>query len=184
MFGGFAYKTAKPDNNYLLRWTYGQKCEALTANERNANPYKVTIAANMLFRIKAFEALQLDSMGNLYAMDYYFGALLKEKGIQILHLDNQVYHLGIETSQKYLRKKERAAETLLKLYSEDKIHNHSNDLLRLFIQLKKLKLTSLMATIHQLLLPLIRKNLTGSNPNIIFLQIHKIGHMCYIYRNS
>ena len=50
IFGGFAYKKEKPKDDYLLRWKYGQKYEAISAKKRNKQPYKVTIAANLLVK--------------------------------------------------------------------------------------------------------------------------------------
>jgi Glycosyl transferase family 2 len=179
IFGGFAYKNKKPQKDYLLRWKYGKQCEALNADKRNANPYKVTIAANLLIKKETYTSFNLDSIGKQYAMDYYFGALLKESNIPILHIDNQVFHLGIEKSEIYLIKKEKATETLLKLYHSNNIKEHSNDLLNTYIRLKQYKLNYVFATAFKLFKPLLKKNLLSNYPIILLLQFYKISYMCH-----
>lgn len=179
IFGGFAYKNLKPHKDYLLRWKYGKQCEALCAQKRNANPYKVTIAANLLAKKETYKSFNLGSIGKQYAMDYYFGALLKETNTKVLHLDNQVYHLGIEKSKKYLRKKEQAAETLLKLYRSNKIKLHANNLLYMYLNLKRFKLNYVFAALFTLFKPLFKINLLGKYPNINALQFYKISYMCH-----
>jgi len=180
IFGGFAYKKQRPHDNYLLRWKYGKHYEALSAEKRNKNPYKITIAANVLVKKVAYRSFNLNSIGKQYAMDYYFGALLSENHSKVLHIDNQVYHLGIEKSIDYLKKKERATETLLKLHQEKKIIVHSNDLLSTFVLFKKTGLNYVLVILFKILRPILRKNLIGSNPIIPLLQFYKIGYICHL----
>lgn len=179
IFGGFDYKNIKPQKDYLLRWKYGKQCEAIHADKRNVNPYKVTIAANLLIKKETYKSFNLDSIGKQYAMDYYFGAMLKENKVSVLHIDNQVYHLGIEKSEIYLRKKEKATETLLKLYHSNNIKEHSNDLLNTYIRLKQFKLNYIFATAFSLFKPLLKKNLMSNYPIIFLLQFYKISYMCH-----
>lgn len=179
IFGGFAYKDTKPSKSYVLRWKYGKQCEALSAEKRNKKPYKVTIAANLLARKLTYLKFNLNSMGKQYAMDYYFGALLKESNSKVLHLDNQVYHLGIEKSSNYLRKKEKAAETLINLYRANKINEHDNGLFSLYLKLKKNKLNYMFAKGYSVLKPILKKNLLSKNPSVKLLQLYKILYICY-----
>ncbi len=179
IFGGFDYKNIKPQKDFLLRWKYGKQCESLNSDKRNTNPYKVTIAANLLVKKETYQSFNLDSIGKQYAMDYYFGAVLKENKVSVLHIDNQVYHLGIEKSVTYLRKKEKATETLLKLYHANNINEHENDLLSTYITLKQFKLNYAFATTFKLFKPLLKKNLLSNYPIIFLLQFYKISYMCH-----
>ncbi len=181
IFGGFDYKKIKPHKDYLLRWKYGKKCEALDAKTRNKTPYKVTIAANLLAKKANFNTFNFDFINKQYAMDYYFGALLKESNSKILHINNQVYHLGIEKSPKYLRKKEQAVETLIKLYKNNKIKIHDNDLLYMFINIKKTGLVYIFGFFFKLLHPFLKINLFSKHPKVLLLQFYKILYMCHFY---
>jgi len=179
IFGGFAYENLKPHKDYLLRWKYGKRYEALNASKRNANSYKITIAANVLAKKKVYMSFNMDALGKQYAMDYYFGALLKQNNSTVLHLDNEVYHLGIEKSSKYLRKKEQATETLLKLYQANKIDVHANDLLRIYLILKRYKLNYVMALVFKIIESPIKWNLLGKYPIVLLLQFYKVLYMCH-----
>jgi hypothetical protein len=117
-------------------------------------------------------------------MDYYFGTLLKKNKSKVLHLDNQVYHLGIEKSVKYLRKKELAVITLHKLYDEKKITKHSNDLLKYFLFCKSTGLNYLLSFWYKFFNSKMKRNLTGRNPSIKLLQLYKISFMCYVDLNG
>lgn len=179
IFGGFDYKETPPNDNSILRWKYGKQYEALNAVQRNKNRYKITIAANLLARKEVYRSFNIDSIGDQYAMDYYFGALLKLNQAKVLHVDNQVYHLGIEKSSIYLRKKELAAETLLRLFKKGQIKEHSNDLLKAFILLKKTKLNYLFSLWFRLFEKPMKRNLIGKQPWIKLLQLYKITYMCH-----
>ena len=101
------------------------------------------------------------------------------KNIKVFHIDNEVYHLGIETSDVYLRKKEKAAETLLSLYNAKKIGNHQNDLLRVFIKLKLFKLNVVFSKLYIVFKKRLKNNLLSNKPSMKLLQFYRISYMCY-----
>tara|TARA_R110002096_G_scaffold17522_4_gene60601 strand:+ start:6860 stop:7747 length:888 start_codon:yes stop_codon:yes gene_type:complete len=179
IFGGFTYSSEKPGSNYMLRWTYGKNNEEVLSSKRNKNPYKVIISANFLIRKTVFDQINSQIKGNAYGFDNYFATLLKSEKIKILHIDNEVYHKGIETNACYLEKKEAAAKTLLTLYKSGKTQNHDNDLLGLFIKLKSYKLNYLFVLFYKLFHNILRKNILSSNPSIKLLQLYRICFMCY-----
>jgi len=184
-FGGYSYKKERPENDYLLRWTYGKLKEERPAKERNKKPYKVVISGN--FMIKKIIFLDISSKISKtkgYGFDNYFGALLKTNAVNVLHIDNEVYHLGLDKSAIYIHKKEQAALTLLKLYKEDENINSDNDLLNLFIKLKNLNLISGLSKIHQQFKTQMRANLLSEKPSVKILQLYRISFMCYEYKRS
>ncbi|WP_299890762.1 glycosyltransferase family 2 protein [uncultured Lacinutrix sp.] len=183
VFGGFTYHDTKPEDSYLLRWTYGKTKEEIPANIRNKKKYKVIISANFLIKKTVFLTINSEiptSKG--YGFDNYFGTFLKLKAISVLHIDNEVYHLGIEKSDTYLRKKEQAALTLLKLYNKNNSISSDNDLLNLFMTLKRWKLAGIFSSIHQWLKVAMKNNLLGKKPSIKILQLYRISFMCNSYK--
>jgi len=179
IYGGFAYHEKAPDSNYILRWKYGKTHEQVQAIERNKRPYKVIISANFMIKKSVFSVInsQIEQKG--YGFDNFFAALLKMKQIKVVHIDNEAYHLGIETSKAYLIKKEKAAETLLSLHNANKIGNHQNDLLHVFIKLKRYRLHNIFALVYKLFKKPIQHNLLSSNPSMKLLQLYRISFMCY-----
>lgn len=182
IFGGFAYHSDKPSQERLLRWKYGKTKEQIPAVSRNKKPYKVIISANYLIKKSTFNSVNSKMIHKGYGYDYYFGALLKQQQIKVLHIDNEVYHLGIEKSEDYLNKKEEAAETLLKLSQENAVTIHDNDLLKLFTFLKRYQLVWFFSVFYKMFRNWMRINLIGNNPSINLLQVYKITYMCYKYR--
>lgn len=179
VYGGFAYHEDLPDSNNRLRWTYGKTHEQISAKERNKRPYKVIISANFMIKKSIFIEINSEIEDKGYGFDNYFAALLKMNSIKVFHIDNEVYHLGIETSKAYLNKKENAAETLLSLYKTNKIENHQNDLLLLFIKLKRLKLHYLFSWVYKCFKKRFQSNLLGTKPSMSILQLYRISYMCH-----
>nr|WP_321236293.1 glycosyltransferase [uncultured Psychroserpens sp.] len=184
IYGGFAYKKEQPEEALRLRWTYGKNNEEMPASKRNEFPYKIVISGNFLIKKSVF--IDTNSKINYegYGFDNYFGALLKINTINVFHIDNEVYHLGIESSDTYLKKKEKAALTLIQLHNNDDIAKHDNHLLKLFITLKRYKLNYLASLFYKLWHSYMKKNLLGSNPSVKVLQAYRISFMCYKDLNS
>lgn len=183
IFGGFAYYKMPPKKEYMLRWKYGRNNEEILAKKRNSNPYKVIISANYLIKKTVFlEINKHIEDTKTYGFDNYFGALLQQHKVNVLHLDNPVYHLGIEKSEVYLKKKEMSALTLLHFYNSNSFNtNNSNDLLKLFLTIKRLKLLWLFSLIYTVFGSKLKKHLVGTNPLITLLQTYKILFMCNAY---
>lgn len=178
VFGGINYQNKVPDSEILLRWKYGINCEAIDAKKRNKTPYKITSAANILIKKDLYKRFGLDSIGNSYGMDIFFGPQLKLNNTPVLHINNEVYHLGLENSQTYLKKTRLAVETLLNLYFDKKVKLHENDLLKTFILCKRLGANYILSLFFKLFKNLMVKNLLGGKPSIRLLQLYKISYMC------
>ena len=185
VFGGFAYCDTKPKQSYVLRWKYGITKEQVPASTRNLSPYKVIISANYLIRKQAFNLINLKIEDNKgYGFDNYFGALLQNNNIKVFHINNEVFHLGIEKSEQYLKKKEQAALTLLHFYKTEGFSNHSNDLLQLFATLNRFKLTWVLGYIYKFFKNRMKNNLLSNTPSITVLQIYRISFMCSAFRKT
>lgn len=178
-FGGISYEIKTPNTDKLLRWKYGVNCEAINAKKRNRTPYKITSAANMLIKKDFYKSFELDSIGNSYGMDIFFGPQLKLNNIPVLHINNEIYHLGLESSKTYLKKTRYAVETILNLYVKNKIKLHENDLLRVFILSKKTRLNYVFSVCFKIFEKTMTKNLLGKYPSIKLFQFYKIAYMCY-----
>lgn len=179
-FGGICYEDTPPHSKNILRWKYGKKYEEVSAKARNKKPYKITSAANILIKKSIYNRFYLDNIGNLYGMDIFFGPQLKSNKTPILHLENSIYHLGLENSNKYLNKIDSAIRTLISLKYDNKITIHENDLLKTFLWSKKIHLNYIFSFIYKHFNLQLKKNLLSSNPNMILLQLYKITFMCFL----
>ncbi len=181
IYGGITYSNTIPNPKYILRWKYGKKYEEINANKRSLKPYKNIVSANFLIKKHTFNNINLSIKKSSYGLDNYFGYLLKKKNANILHIDNQVYHLGLEENHIYLKKIEQAVESLLWILNEQKKIKHNNTLLSLFTFLKRYRLHYIMSLFFKGFNLKIRKNLISYYPNMFFLQLYKITYMCFKY---
>lgn len=179
IFGGFAYSNKVPKKEYKLRWTYGLAQEQKLASYRNIRPFKIIISANFLIKRDLFLKINSKVEENIYGLDNIFGAQLKSANAKVLHIDNEVYHLGIETNSIYLKKKENSALTVLNYYKTNKLKDHQNDLLHFFIKIKRFRLNYIFAFVYKFFGNGMRKNLRGGQPSIKLLQLYRISFMCY-----
>tara|TARA_R110000868_G_scaffold110649_12_gene299517 strand:+ start:863 stop:1750 length:888 start_codon:yes stop_codon:yes gene_type:complete len=179
LYGGFAYENSKPESNYILRWKYGKKFEEVGASKRNSHPYQIVISGNFLIKKDIFKNINAKIKRKSYGLDNYFGILLKQGSIRVKHLNNPVFHLGLDESHIYLAKTEEAIDTLLWLLEKNKVFAHENKLLSVFCFLKKYKLNSIVSYCFKNLSPIMKNNITSSKPNIFLFQFYKIGYMCY-----
>ncbi len=184
IYGGIAYKDEKPKKEFLLRWKYGRLKEQVIASKRNLSPYKNTSSGNFLVKKKVFLAINSMIKKKGYGNDNYFGALLKDRKIPLLHIDNNVYHLGLENSNDYITKKEQAAKTLLNLYNSNTVSSHDNGLLNLYSIFKKYYFTIILSTFFKLFKNIMRSNLMAGNPSIFILQLYRISFMCYSHHKN
>lgn len=182
IYGGFDYHNKRPDHHQTLRWKYGKAKEKVSAIKRNASPYKVVISANFLIKKAVFLDINSQVHSKGYGYDNYFGAILKTKNSKVLHIDNEVFHLGIEDNVVYLNKIKQAVETLYHLHKTSKIETSENDLLELFKTLKTYKFHVVFAQCYNWFRKSFEKQLTGKNPSITLLQFYKLSYICYLDR--
>ncbi|MBP0903650.1 glycosyltransferase family 2 protein [Mariniflexile gromovii] len=179
IFGGFAYSSTKPDNKSVLRWKYGKTFEEVDAKKRNTKPHQLIISANFLIKKPIFNKINRKIDRKSYGLDNYFAALLKQQNVNVLHLNNEVYHYGLESSATYLNKLEEAIVTLLWMYNKERIFDHHNKLLTMFVFFKKFKLNYPMALFHRIFNLIMKKNLVSNHPNMFLLQVYKLSYICH-----
>lgn len=112
--GGRAKPHFAPTFDTLLHWLYDDRREALDAQTRNTNAalcfksFNYLILANLALKIRMSEAFT--GYGH---EDTHYGQLLKEANIPILHLDNPLYHVGLDNRNSVLKKNQEAQHNLL-----------------------------------------------------------------------
>jgi glycosyltransferase involved in cell wall biosynthesis len=150
--GGILYRDSPPgDPDKLLRWKYGKKNEQLGSEERNKHPHARFSTFNVLIEKNIFEKIRFNEDLKQYGHeDTLMGYQLKKAGIDILHIDNGLFHEGLESNKEYLNKTKLGLENLSKLYdivTDKKTFADTARMLRLYNRLKIIGLTRLFAAI-------------------------------------
>ena len=110
--GGTAYLNTPPaDKDQHLRWHYGRNREQRTAEERQSASYYGLALNNLLINRDVFLGIALPNLGYGHE-DTLLGYQLTTKGIAIAHVDNPVYHTGLESNIVFLNKALEGARTL------------------------------------------------------------------------
>ena len=181
VYGGFAYHDTQPEQQFTLRWKYGRSYEEVDAEVRNKKPYKVVISANFLVRKSTYTSISSKINFDTYGTDIVLGVFLKEYAVKVFHINNEVYHLGIEDNLSFLHKKEQAADILIKMIKDKKIKQHDNAMLSLFIILRRYGLHYLFMMLFKIFRSTMKRNLNGEKPIMAILQLYRISYMCYSY---
>lgn len=185
VFGGFAYRELDYKKENSLRYYFGKKREETDASIRNKNPYKITISANFLIKKNIFTNNLDLSNENRYGLDYMFGATLKKHKVQVLHINNEVYHRAIDTNSAFIDKTKCALKTLKTLFLEKKIEDHEISILKAYLKLKAFRINNAYGSFFKLFNKTIENYLLSSNsPSLLIFDLYRLGYFCRIKSNT
>ena len=177
--GGICYKNKKPIGSNLLRWTYGKEREEVSVLKRINKPYKHFLSANFLISKKQFIKIKFNETLTTYGHeDTLFAIELNKNRVKINHIENRVYHLGIESNLIFLNKVKSAIKNVNYLYNQKLISKNDIHLLSIFLSLKSLKVVGLMAFVFRKRQKQWERNLLSSNPSLFIFDIYKLGFLC------
>jgi len=180
IIGGVAYRPQKPNPKYYLRWYYGRKREATDADVRNRKPYKSFTSFNAMFSKSIFDAVKFDESFSTYGNeDTFFGNQIRNANISVIHINNPLYHDGLDTNEDYLKKVETSIENLISLQKANKIDTgfiSENRLLATYLKCKKFKMISVLRWFFKKYLHRIREKIL-KNPSIFWLDVYKLGYL-------
>ena len=179
VYGGILYEDTKPSKQQLLRWVYGKKREALSTFKRNKNPYLSFLTLNFLIKKSVFSKVIFnEKIPNLRHEDTLFSFELMQHQFEIIHIENPVYHLGIEDSKTFLRKSEEAVLGLKNLIDNKLISPEYVKLSHYFRIAKKYHLQSVIAFGFRILKPVFSKQLLSKKPSLLIFDLYRLGYYC------
>jgi len=180
IIGGVVYGKQKPNPKYYLRWYYGNKREATDADIRNQKPYKSFTSFNTVFSKSIFEHVKFDESFSTYGNeDTFFGDQLRNAKIPVVHINNPLFHDGLDTNEDYLKKVETSIDNLIFLTKSNKIDVNfvnENRLLATYYKCKKLKFNILLKFYYNYFLPSIKQKIL-KKPSVFWLDIYKLGYL-------
>ncbi len=173
--GGRKYLECKPeDQKYWLHWTYGHKRESKSAEIRNVKSYEGFQTNNFLIEKNAFNKVRFDEDLKTYGHeDTLFGHLCKKAEVSIYHIDNPVYHIGLDDQDAFLDKTIMAVKNLR--FIEQQYPDFSTRLSKQAHRIPRVLRPLLVVTI-KILYPILVQNIKGENPLIRCLDFIKLYH--------
>lgn len=183
LVGGHTYHSQPPDDpTYYLHWYYGTTREVTPLKKRQALPYQSFKTVNFLIPADLFYQIRFEETLREYGHeDTLFGMALEQHHFTILHLDNPVEHLGLDTYEQFLCKNQQAIVNLVQL--EKAGQSIETRLTKAFEQLQSWRGTKLYRLFFQWLQPYLERRFQQPQFNMIWLDLWKLG-VYVAYRQS
>ncbi len=179
--GGCAYRIEAPDDGKRLRWEYGRQREALPAAIRNRQTWKSFSSFNAMYRRQVLLSCPYDENIQGYGHeDTLLGLALEAKGFRILHLDNPLYHEGLDKNAQYLSHSRLAVEKFITnpAFSSDKVIQNIR-ILHCYERLKALHLDAATACVYRHFGSAMEKQLCGSQPSVHLFDLYRLSYLCH-----
>ncbi len=188
--GGTAYQKEKPaEPEKFLRWYYGSKREAISAETRNKKKGFIITSNNFLIAKTVFTRVHFRENINKYGHeDTLLGYDLFCNGIAIFHIDNPVEHTGLENSVIFLQKTRTALASLHEI-SATMLHGDTAFAMQVKFLARYSGVTRVLPVVFlklffKLFSGFIEKKLTGTNPNLFLFDLYKLGYYSTLKRGG
>ena len=181
--GGILYHDAPPgDPDNLLRWKYGKWKEQKRASERNKNPYAWFSTFNVLLSRDIFSKIRFNEELKQYGYeDRLMGYQLKKAGIDILHIDNGLFHEGLETNKEFINKTKLGIENLSWLYNnvtDKRSFSKTVRVLKTYNWLKFFRITRILAWIFIRFRERLEIRIEAGKHSLLWFRIFKVALFC------
>ena len=170
--GGHSYlDEIKPFN---LRLRYGRNREEMSADKRQLNPYNLVLFGNILMKKRLFQEVFEAFNYSEYGEDIHLSSFLKSSKIDLLHLPNEVYHLGTENNREFLKKIKKSGQMYAKLDSNSTLDLSHIKLVKTGSFLKKYMLHNLMKFALAITSPLLKTVLITFGGPLLFIDLMRL----------
>lgn len=176
--GGTIYETQKPKSKFQLRWRYGK-------NRESQQPHTSTSAFrtnNFLIKKQLLKQIPFDESLGIYGHeDTLLGIMLHMNNIQVITINNPVYHQGLDTNREFIFKTEQSIESLSLLLNkriDNSVFAEHIRIFKIWMLLNRLKINKLIIIIFPICKPLIKSLLIHVGGPLVLLDFYKIGLLC------
>ncbi|CAM4114946.1 glycosyltransferase family 2 protein [Flavobacterium antarcticum] len=185
IYGGIKYSVEFPTKNSTLRWFYGKKREAIEAEQRNLNPYISFLTLNFMIPKAFFKVVQFnEDIPNLRHEDTLFSFELSKKKIPILHIDNPIIHLGLDTNEAFLNKTRLSVIALKNLVDTNLIDANYVRLATVAKTIHKLKLNLFSAWFFTTFKSKMEQQLCSKNPSMFLFDIYRLFYYSTLFEKK
>ncbi|QSB26171.1 glycosyltransferase [Flavobacterium sp. CLA17] len=183
--GGLLYPDEKPEKSKLFRWVYGKNREALDYKIREKKPYLSSLSLNFIIHKSIFKKVSFnETIPNLRHEDTLFSYSLRKENIQIEHINNPVYHYGMDDFEVAIRKENESLHALKYLIDNQLLSPDYVRISKLLLKIQKTHLLSVFAFFHKITLSLFLKNLSGNNPSLFIFDLYRLGYLCQLEKEQ
>lgn len=181
IYGGRNYTFEKPTNKDLhFRWWYGVKRETILSDKRAKRPYDSFMTNNFLIPKNIFDEIKFNEDLTGYGHeDTLFGIELKNRNIPILHINNSLCHIGLETLEEFLEKTKQGIDNLKILILQGKV-DKTIKLYRYYNLVNNFGLSNKILSYYNNNKNLIEQKLKTEKPNLRWFDVYKLGYLIFL----
>ncbi len=177
IFGGIEYPKNNTEN-FSLRHKYGSERESLPLTERLKNPYRSFITMGFAIKKKVFQKIRFnENLAGYGYEDSVFGYEIQKNNISLLHIDNPVIHLNLETNEDFIKKSQLALQNLLSFHNNDSIDNETVKILKTYSKLKNWNLLFAVRGFFTVFKNPMLKNLNSPKPSLFLFDLYRLGYL-------
>lgn len=172
--GGTTYPSKAVNCEKMLHWKYGVKRESIKANTTAFH------TNNFCIRKNVFQELNFPGFLKQYGHeDTWMGIELKRSRKKILHIDNTVEHINIESTSIFLDKTQQALQNLLLLETVTEKGQLSKQvtMFKMYRQVKQLGLAFAVDLLYRSAKKKILENLHSCNPSLLAFDFYRLYHL-------
>jgi hypothetical protein len=175
IYGGRVYDPQPPsDSKFLLHWVYGSNREVIPVEKRKLQPYKSFQTNNFVIPKKIFVSIRLNEALKGYGHeDTLLGNELESRKIEILHIENPLCHIGLESAEEFLKKTDQGLDNLRYLI-QNNIKTDNIKLVRVYKRLRCCGMTGLYYSRYGKRKQNIKNNLLSERPDLRLFDHYKL----------
>ncbi|NUO00094.1 MAG: glycosyltransferase family 2 protein [Saprospiraceae bacterium] len=173
--GGRCYSPTPPQEPDLyLHWLYGTNREQIPAAIRRQHPWHGFMTNNFVVPKALFQSIRFEESILEYGHeDTLFGRELGLRRIPVIHIDNPLEHIGLESNNTFLKKAAVAVRNLHRLSCE--YPDLDTRLLRVFKAVKRLRLAGFLLYVLHDFQGILLASLRSRRPLLYALDAYKLG---------
>ncbi|WP_343330547.1 glycosyltransferase family 2 protein [Polaribacter staleyi] len=176
--GGIKYRDC--DSKNLLRWKFGKQSEEVSVSVRTKNCYKYFFTANFLIKKEIFKAIKFnENLVNYGYEDLLFSKELEAKSIKIIHLENAVFHLGIDKNEVFIGKTKKAIENLGYLIKTNHLQKGDTKVSELYFKIAPYGIVSFLS-----LFAVFFEKIANRKASVIFFNLFRITYLNGVIKNG
>ena len=181
--GGLLHADTLPSPDVSLRYTYERKADKTrAARYRKQAPYERFTPFNFMIHRSTFLTIRFDETIHEYGHeDTLFGIELQQRMVPLLHIDNPLQHLGLETNEVFLNKTRAALRNLASM--ESAMQGHSS-LIGAYRKLCRMGMDRVLARTYAKHGQALAVRLSREHPSLTLFALYKLAYYCYIKRNA
>jgi len=176
--GGIKYRDF--DDKNLLRWKFGKKSEEVSAVIRNDNSYKYFFTANFLIRKKTFTTIKFnEDLVDYGYEDLLFSKELNKTKVLVKHIENEVFHLGIDENKVFIEKTKKAIENLNFLIDKKLLQKKDTNISRLYFDLNAFGVVGFLNLFSNFF-----EKFANQNSSVTFFNLFRVTYLHQILKDG